>query len=103
MATGPMDQQHRYSRVSGHPAVAPRGHRGDRRIEVKSFFSKAILESEGALLVRDTVKNSVANKLIQAVRQTMGRQTQILPNRVEPADAKEHISEDQHGPAVADD
>jgi len=102
MAAGRVDQFHGHARASSHPAVAPGRHRGDQRIEVKSFFREAILESTGVLFVRSTVKNSAAHQLSQAVRQAMRRQPQILLNRVEPADAEEHIAEDQHRPPVAD-
>ena len=94
VAAGPVDQFHRDARTSSHPTVTPLGHRGDQRVEIKTFFREPILEATRVLFVNDASKNSLMYQLTQTVRQPMRRQLQILLNRVEPPDAEEDIADD---------
>ena len=94
VAAGPVDQFHRDARAPSHPTVAPLGHRGDQRIEIKTFFREPILEATRVLFVHDASKNSIMYQLTQTVRQPMRRQLQILLNRVESPDAEEDITDD---------
>ena len=94
MAAGPVDQFHRDARASSHPTVAPLGHRGDQRIEIKTFLREPILEATRVLFVHNASKNSIMHQLTQSVRQPMRRQLQILLNSVEPANAEEDIADD---------
>jgi len=59
VAAGLMDQFHRDAGASGHPTVAPLGHRGDQRIEIKPLFRELILEATRVLFVHDASKNAV--------------------------------------------
>jgi hypothetical protein len=102
VAAGPMDKFHWRSGASSHPAVTPPGHGGHQRIEIKPLVCEAILESTRVLFVLDTAKNTVVHQLAQAVRQAMRRELQILPNRVELADAEKDVADYKHRPAVAD-
>ena len=94
VAAGLVDQFHRDARASSHPTVAPLGHRGDQRIEVKPFLREPILKATRVLFVHDASKNPIMHQLTQSVRQPMRRQLQILLNRVEPPDAEEDIADD---------
>jgi hypothetical protein len=101
-AAGSMDQFHWRSCASSHPTVAPRGHGGDERIEIKPLFREQILESRRTIFLGDAAQDSIAHQFAQAVRQAMRRQLQVLPVRIEPAEAEERFAYDQHRPAVAD-
>jgi hypothetical protein len=102
VAAGAVDQFHWHSRASRHPAIAPSGHGGHQGIQIKTLFREPILESRRALFVGDAAEDSIKHQFAQAVRQAMRRQLQIMLDRLEPSDAEEHVTEDQHRPAIAD-
>jgi hypothetical protein len=98
-----MHQFDRRACVTCHPAVAPRDHRDEKRVEVNALLRKPILESARPLLVFNPAQDAIAHQLAKPIGQTMRRHAEIVAQGIEPPDSEEGVADNEHRPSIADD
>lgn len=103
MTARAMNQFDRSTLGAGGPAVAPRHHRDDQRIQVPAFVCESILKAARTLLILNADEDAIIDQPSQTIRQPMRRHPKILEHAVEPPDAEEGVADYQHRPSIADD
>lgn len=89
--------------LPSQPAVTPRHHRHEDRIEVIALRREAVLETLGTLLVTDLLKHPLFDEMLEPGREGAPGQSESLVELVEAASTSERFPQDEGSPPVPHD
>ena len=86
---------------AGEPAVAPRRHRGEDRVDVAALVGEPVLVANRTLLVLDTGEHSLVDEQGEVRREDVAPDAERALEVVEPAHAEARLAKQQQVPPVA--
>jgi len=83
--------------------VAPPHDRHDRGVEGEALLRQLVLEALGLLLVAALLEDARADQELEPRREDVARDPEVALHHREPLDPVEALTQDQQGPALAED
>lgn len=75
----------------------------EHRLEIHPFASKVVLETGRMRLVQALVDQAVLDQSLQACREDVAGDAEVLLDLIEPVRTQKELAQQQHAPGVAED